>query len=648
MYRLEFRSADGSTTTIDERRVVTIGRGEDNDIVLNSPSVSRKHAELRPTQTGWDLYDVGSGGGTWVNSERVAQVPLTATTTVRFGAESDGVEATITIDLPDGAAAEVADDQKTSVLPDQQRTDVPGGVQAPGEHPTGLLIRTRDGDKRFDGSKPIRIGRDVRSDVIADDPAVSRHHAEVQRRADGWWFVDHSNSGSFVDGERVREKEITEEMVVQLGHPAAGYQVTLVPVSDVASAQKAIAGKRRRRRGVIVAAGIAVIALVAAGVVASVMWPREKPEQNTLSAANLERAKKASVQIVAFSKGGDPMWTGSGTIISPDGLILTNAHVAKPTAKGMPDADNATDPGYFEIAFAKDDNTPAAPRYRAKTLVAEGYLDLAVVKIDANADGTPLEGGKAVLPEPVPIGDSNALRTGDRITTLGYPGLTSDHHNTGPLTITSGDVSAFKRDYATNTDRFWIDTTARIAHGNSGGAAVNTRGELIAVNTRYATGQPDDPVSFLTRPIALGKDLIEKARGGGDPNYVSPFLDKIQRLPEGAKATSGGWQKTPSADCGQARDPDELNRLSGVSDGETVYAKFEISGIPNDVPVMIQFQDIDNGALVDNVEGLWQQGEAPLCLARHFKFKTGLHRVAAVFAAGYQNELQVGNAVQFD
>jgi putative serine protease PepD len=415
-YRLKFRSADGRTTAFDHQRVLRVGRGQDNDIVLDSPSISRRHAELRPTDGGWDLNDVGSTGGTWINGQRVANAPLAATTTARFGAQSDGVEATFTVDLPDtsttGALGDQKTEQKTVLLRDQQPTYIDGDdPERPGRPARGLLIRTRDGDKRVDADTAARIGRDVRSDIVADDPAVSREHANVERRKDGWWFVDHSNSGSYVDGEPVKEKRITEQTVVQLGHPTAGYQITLVPVVNVASAQKAIAGKRRRRRFVRVTAAAAVLAVVAGGVAASVwLTDRHATEQNALSAANLERAKRASVQIVAFGADGVPESTGSGTIISSDGLIPTNAHVAKPTAKGLatpgsPDHDAA----FYQVALAKDDNTPAAPKYRATTIVSDGYLDLAVVKIDGNADGTPLS-GPLTLPEPVPVGDSTPCR----------------------------------------------------------------------------------------------------------------------------------------------------------------------------------------------------------------------------------------------
>ncbi|MCW2629405.1 FHA domain-containing protein [Mycobacterium sp.] len=664
MYRLEFRSANGETTSFDEQRVLRIGRSRDNDIVLDNPSVSRRHGELRPTAAGWDLDDIGSAGGTWVNNQRVSHISLGATTTVRFGTESDGVEATITVALPHASAEEPPDDVRTDLLPDheptvvlsdQQQTYIHGGGQSKADRPVdGLLIRTRDGDKRFDADKPVRIGRDARSDVVADDAAVSRQHANVGRRTDGWWFVDHSNSGSFIDGERVKEKKITEQTVVQLGHPEAGYQLTLVPVADVASAQKSIVGKRRRRTVMRWAAAAAVVAVVGAGVAATVLLRGGSTHENTLSAANLERAKRASVQIIARDANAIPEWTGSGTVISSDGLILTNAHVAKPTAKGLtgggvPDHD----PSDLVVAFAKDDNTPAAPKYRASPIVSDGYLDLAVIKIDANVDGTPLGSGKLALPQPVPIGDSNALQTGDHITALGYPSLTNDQHIAGPLTVTSGDLSAFKRDYGTKTERFWIDTTERIAHGNSGGASINTAGELIAVNTQIQKGQQNEPAaSYLVRPIALAANVIKIAGDGGDPNYVSPYLDKIQHLPAAATATSNGWGKVGTAkgdpgDCGPARDPDQLNHMGGAQPGDVVHPKFLVTGVPDDTPFFVAFVDPNTKKIIDTIDAVWVFGQSSFCIAPPLEIPPGFSQIVAVLDVGYQDDLKVTNGVDF-
>jgi putative serine protease PepD len=650
--RLEVDVAGGRTTVFDERRVLRIGRGSDNDVVLDSPSVSRRHAELRPTATGWDLCDVGSAGGTWVDEQRVSRVALGAATTVRFGDVSDGVAAYITTGPP--SAADGPPDARTVVLADQQRTLVYGEPRSqanPGVD--GLLIRTRNGDKRFGADRPVRIGRDARSDVVVDDLAVSRQHADVGRRADGWWFVDHSNSGSFVDGERVTEKKITEQTVVQLGHPEAGYQLVLVPVADVASAQKTIIARRRRRTVARWGGAAAVVAVVAGGAAVTALLTGGRTQENTLSAANLERAKRASVQIIALDADGVPEWTGSGTVIDSAGLILTNAHVAKPTAKGLAGSDMPDhDPSVLQVAFAKDDDTPAVAKYRATPLVSDGYLDLSVIKIDALADGTPLGTGKPALPEPVPIGNSDALQTGDRITALGYPALTGDQHISGPRTVTSGDVSAFKRDYGTSTERFWIDTTERIAHGNSGGASINTAGELIAVNTRFRKGQEDEPAaSYLVRPIALAADVIRIAHQGGDPNYVSPYLAKIQHLPDDVSAKSAGWslvgtEKDDPAECGPARDEDAVNHLTGKP-GDVVYAKFLVTGIPDDTPVAVGFFDPTTNNLIDSADSVWIYGPSARCIAPAFEIPQGLSQVVAILDIGYQDDLQVTNAVDF-
>jgi len=321
--------------------------------------------------------------------------------------------------------------------------------------------------------------------------------------------------------------------------------------------------------------------------------------------------------------------------------------VAKPTAKGLtgggvPDHD----PAVLQVAFAKDDNTPAVAKYRATPLVSDGYLDLSVIKIDAKADGSPLNTGKPELPEPVPVGDSNALQTGDHITALGYPALTGDDHLGGPLTVTSGDVSAFKRDYGTNTERFWIDTTERIAHGNSGGASINAAGDLIAVNTQFRKGQEDEPAaSYLVRPISLAADVIKIARNGGDPKYVSPYLAKIQRLPDEATAKSAGWstagiEKGDPAECGPPRD-------ENAQPGDVVHPRFLVTGVPDDTPFTVGFVDPKTKNVVGAVDAVWIYGQSSMCIGPPFEVPQGLSQVVAIIDVGYQDDLQVTNAVDF-
>jgi serine protease Do len=139
---------------------------------------------------------------------------------------------------------------------------------------------------------------------------------------------------------------------------------------------------------------------------------------------------------------------GSGVIISPDGFIVTNNHV---------------------INGAIDINVTMSNRevYKAKLIGADPLTDLAVIKID----------GKN-LPS-IPWGDSANLHPGQLVLAFGNPlGF--------KFTVTRGIISALNRPYP-GSDRHkpgqLIQTDAAINQGNSGGALVNARGELIGINT---------------------------------------------------------------------------------------------------------------------------------------------------------------------
>ena len=77
-------SEDLPVMTLDGR-AITVGRAEDNDLVLPDPEVSRHHARLEPAGAGWRVVDVGSRNGTWVNGERASRQPLAPGDTVMFG-----------------------------------------------------------------------------------------------------------------------------------------------------------------------------------------------------------------------------------------------------------------------------------------------------------------------------------------------------------------------------------------------------------------------------------------------------------------------------------------------------------------------------------------------------------------------------------
>ncbi|MDE0536955.1 trypsin-like peptidase domain-containing protein, partial [Tenacibaculum sp. L6] len=143
--------------------------------------------------------------------------------------------------------------------------------------------------------------------------------------------------------------------------------------------------------------------------------------------------------------------TGSGVIISPDGYIVTNNHVIE---------------GANDIEITLNNQK----KLKATLIGADKANDIALLKVEADIE----------LPN-LPFGNSDNMKVGEWVLAVGNPyNLTS--------TVTAGIVSATGRDLNgnTNIDSF-IQTDAAVNPGNSGGALVNTRGELIGINTAISS-----------------------------------------------------------------------------------------------------------------------------------------------------------------
>ena len=169
-------------------------------------------------------------------------------------------------------------------------------------------------------------------------------------------------------------------------------------------------------------------------------------------------------------------WTGSGSIISPDGLILTNAHVVLPDRYFPVDA--------LAVAFTSAEDRPPQKLYFAEVLQADESLDIAVIRITTDLNNVSVDYGSLNLPY-IPLGDADNLRLGDQVTILGYPGIGGD-----TITLTRGEVSGFTSE-AGRGARAFIKTSATIAGGNSGGLAADPEGYLIGIPTQLGYGGDD-------------------------------------------------------------------------------------------------------------------------------------------------------------
>ncbi|MCA9918949.1 MAG: trypsin-like peptidase domain-containing protein [Anaerolineales bacterium] len=323
--------------------------------------------------------------------------------------------------------------------------------------------------------------------------------------------------------------------------------------------------------------------------------------------APMERLQAATVQIFAkqVTNGRlQTIWTGSGTIVSPDGLILTNAHVAAPTAPGLatlyndPEMLFDEEPDRLVVALSDSADRPPTEAYIAELAAADGSLDLAVIKITADLDGNTLDTSTLDLPF-VEIGDSNSIRLGDEIRILGYPGAGGE-----TITFTRGNVAGFESQNRVG-DRAWIKTDATISPGNSGGLGVNAAGQIIGVPS-FGQEAIGGAINRL-RAIHYALPLIEAA--AADNSYKSPYVV----AGTGQEAFNHlTWADDYRDEDGCAIGP----RDSYPSDTTFAVAIFEYSGLADGEQVLVAWWLEDE--LMSTSVFEWSEGVAGDCTPFYF------------------------------
>ena len=228
---------------------------------------------------------------------------------------------------------------------------------------------------------------------------------------------------------------------------------------------------------------------------------------------------------------------GSGVLVSPEGIILTNHHVIN-------DADE------IDIALAD------GRKVKAKVVGSDPETDIAVLKIEAKQ-----------LPTPITLGKIESVRVGDVVLAIGNP------FGVGQ-TVTSGIVSAMGRDHVgINTFENFIQTDAAINPGNSGGALIDTRGNLIGINTAIFSNNGGSMGIGFAIPVNLAKQVMESilkngsvTRGwiGVEPQNLSKELSESLGLPGNTEGVliSGVLEGGPAA-RGGVKPGDVLTTVNG-------------------------------------------------------------------------------------
>jgi S1-C subfamily serine protease len=329
----------------------------------------------------------------------------------------------------------------------------------------------------------------------------------------------------------------------------------------------------------------ALVLAVAALLVGSV-GPASAATDGADGSLDLDRLRAATVLITADPDDPAEAGWGSGSIISADGLILTNAHVAANRAPGVtllyPEVRYAAaSPATLYVYTVDGADGQASPAYRAEVVAADGYLDLAVLRIVARADGARADAGELDLPA-VPIGRGRELRPLDELVVAGFPGIA----DTFAVRFSKGEVHNFADDPRIGPDA-WIHTDAKVAEGNSGGLAVDASGHLVAVPTAILSDGPDGVVDYIMRPVELASPLIEAARAG-EPYDGYTYLTR----PSGRQsARVQGWATEATDEC-----------VEGVVDAALPSGTWELfpqvafEGMSPGDPVLVELVEMTGGS----------------------------------------------------
>lgn len=316
----------------------------------------------------------------------------------------------------------------------------------------------------------------------------------------------------------------------------------------------------------------------------------------------------ATVQLLGLDDNDRPVCGGSGIVVEPNGLILTNAHVVQ--------ADESCAISSVGVAVTGSVDSPPELQFRAEILVVDEVLDLAVLRIAEPFDGEPSIPDLFVT---APLGDSDSVELGDEIRILGYPIIGGD-----TITSTSGTVSGFTSQVGIGS-RAIIKTDAAISAGNSGGMAVDSEGRVIGVSSRARASETAPPLDCRaisdTNEDGTVNDDDVCIPVGGFLNGIRP-VNLARPILEQARALLG--ESEPVADeaatVAAARLGDLVISNPRFSDGQTDNEPVDVArSFVDGVTSLCLFVDWDG--MPENVmwDAVWEFNGSPIPQLGHYE-----------------------------
>jgi serine protease Do len=315
------------------------------------------------------------------------------------------------------------------------------------------------------------------------------------------------------------------------------------------------------------------IGVLTALLLAALLTATSVAGQQGLPLAQRQEIMEGAVSIISLAMDGGelvPVWGGSGTVISEDGLVLTNAHVATDMFDQVGLGGAPMDA--LVIALTTREDRPPTPMYFAEVVAYDHQLDLALLQITTDLNGRAVDADDMDLTA-VEIGDSDELHLGDDLYIFGYPTI-----GEGYITFTSGRVSGFESAELSGGDviRTWIRTDTTIAGGNSGGTGVNAEGQLIGVPTQLGTAEARRIVDTNGDGVVDDNDTAVSV---GQLNELRP-INLLAYLTE---------EQEPAQDVDAFEPNENIDQASGPLESGKLYEAY----VSSEEDVDVYYIDVD-------------------------------------------------------
>lgn len=268
-----------------------------------------------------------------------------------------------------------------------------------------------------------------------------------------------------------------------------------------------------------------------------------RPAQ-ALDKAVRQQILRASVKLMTqFDNNPQAGSLCSGSMLNQEGYILTNYHcIGYVTdghrdetldAMGLRPGDLFNQQGLSVVAITDDPRQLPKPTYVAQVLTGDSTLDLAVLKIVAYYNS------RQKLPASLPVAafdlaDSDEVEMLDEVFVIGYPGIAGNS-----VTATEGKISGFL-DEDEDGSFDWFKTDVLVNQGNSGGSALNEKGQLIGIPTARLQDQAGN-IIYLIRPLNIAVPYIQQAlkAGSAEPAIAGPRTRPAQPAQTAGNASFG-------------------------------------------------------------------------------------------------------------